>query len=47
MSGTIDRNELENVREGKVKLGFGDKVMEIWTTHPNMLKRIRHLSELG
>lgn len=47
MSGTIDRNELENVREGKVKLGFGDRVMEIWTTHPNMLKRIRHLSELG
>ena len=47
MSGTIDKHELESVRERKVKLRTADKMMEIWSTHPNMLKRIRHLSELG
>lgn len=47
MSGTIDKHELESIREGKVKLSTADKIMEIWTTHPNMLKRIRHLSRLG
>jgi len=46
MSGTIDANELSTIRGKKVVLGFGDKMMEALSTHPNMLKRIKHLSTL-
>ncbi|MFC1920307.1 zinc metalloprotease HtpX [Chloroflexota bacterium] len=47
MSGTIDSMELMDLRQKEVKLGTGDKMMELFTTHPNMLKRIKHLSTLG
>jgi heat shock protein HtpX len=46
MSGTIDYDELMELRQKEVKLGGSDKLMEIFTTHPNMLKRIKHLSTL-
>ena len=46
MSGTIDYDELAAIRNKSVELGFGDKVLELMSTHPNMLKRIRHLSTL-
>ena len=46
MSGTIDRHELSAIRGKNVVLGRGQKVMELFTTHPNMLKRIKHLSHL-
>lgn len=46
MSGTIDRHELSAIRGKNIKLGTGQKMMELFTTHPNMLKRIKHLSEL-
>jgi len=46
MSGTIDYNELMELRQKEVRLGRADKMMELFTTHPNMLKRIRHLSTL-
>ena len=46
MSGTIDRHELSAIRGKNVKLGRGQKVMELFTTHPNMLKIIKHLSSL-
>lgn len=46
MSGTIDRHELSALRGKNVKLGTGQKMMELFTTHPNMLKRIKHLSSL-
>ncbi len=44
-SGTIDSDELINLRNKKVHLTFGDKSLELLSTHPNMLKRIKHLSE--
>jgi heat shock protein HtpX len=44
-SGTLDASELALLRNKKVRLGFGDKLMEILSTHPNMLKRIKQLSE--
>ena len=44
-SGTIDTSELEVLRHKQVKLGFGDKMLELLSTHPNMLKRIKQLSE--
>jgi heat shock protein HtpX len=46
MSGTIDYDELMELRQKKIRLGTGDKLMELFTTHPNMLKRIKHLSTL-
>ncbi|MBU0683231.1 MAG: zinc metalloprotease HtpX [Candidatus Omnitrophota bacterium] len=45
-NGTIDPEELKILQTRNVKLNFGDKVMEILSTHPNMLKRIKHLSSL-
>lgn len=46
-SGTIDSMELNTLQHKALKLGFGDYVMEALSTHPNMLKRIQHLSSLG
>lgn len=47
LSGTIDQDELMRIREEKVKLSFGQKLMELLTTHPNMLKRIQHLARIS
>ncbi|MBU4346360.1 MAG: M48 family metalloprotease [Candidatus Omnitrophica bacterium] len=44
-SGTIDSNELEALQDKRVHLNFGDKLLEALSTHPNMLKRIKQLSE--
>jgi heat shock protein HtpX len=46
MSGTIDADELARLREKKIRVGTKAKLMEVFTTHPNMLKRIKHLSTL-
>jgi len=47
MSGTIDANELMELRGKTIRLSTADKMMELLTTHPNMLKRIKHLSSLA
>jgi heat shock protein HtpX len=44
-SGTIDASELEVLRNKKIHLSFGDRLLEALSTHPNMLKRIKQLSE--
>jgi len=44
-SGTIDASELELLRNKNIRLNLGDKMLEILSTHPNMLKRIKKLSE--
>lgn len=44
-SGTIDHSELELLRTKTVRLTFGDRMLEALSTHPNMLKRIKRLSE--
>jgi heat shock protein HtpX len=46
MDGAIDGNELIELRGKSVQLRTTDKMMELFTTHPNMLKRIKHLSSL-
>lgn len=43
-SGTIDTDELDAIRRKTVRLTAGDKLMELMSTHPNMLKRIKALS---
>jgi heat shock protein HtpX len=45
-SGTISQDDLMDLRQKEVRLGIGEKMMELFTTHPNMLKRIKHLSTL-
>jgi heat shock protein HtpX len=45
-SGTIDINELLALRTRPVKVKTTDKMMEMFSTHPNMLKRIQRLSSL-
>jgi heat shock protein HtpX len=44
-SGTIDAHELELIQVKSIKLNFGDRLLEVLSTHPNMLKRIRQLSK--
>jgi len=44
-SGTISADELEVLGNKTIRLGFGDKLLEVFSTHPNMLKRIKRLSE--
>ena len=46
MSGTIDYEELLALRSKTVRIRSADKLMELMSTHPNMLKRIKHLSSL-
>ncbi|VVB87944.1 Protease HtpX [uncultured archaeon] len=45
-SGTIDARELMMLQTRPVKVSTTDKIMEILSTHPNMLKRIQRLSSL-
>lgn len=44
-NGVIDVSELELLRKSNIRLNFGDKMLELLSTHPNMLKRIKRLSE--
>ena len=46
MSGTIDQHELMMLQSQKIKLRKGDRLMEVLSTHPNMVKRIKHLASL-
>jgi heat shock protein HtpX len=43
-SGTIDTYELKALETKRLNLNFGDKLLELLSTHPNMLKRIKRLS---
>jgi heat shock protein HtpX len=44
-NGTIDASELVLLRSKQIRLNFGDRLLETLSTHPNMLKRIKQLSE--
>jgi heat shock protein HtpX len=46
-NGIIDQSELSRIRGLNLKLGAGEKMMELMSTHPNMLKRIKHLATLS
>ena len=43
-SGTIDAEELRSLRGAALRLSGTDRFMEMFSTHPNMLKRIKKLS---
>lgn len=44
--GSMDADELLLLRNKYVTLTLTEKMMEMLSTHPNMLKRIKHLSDL-
>lgn len=44
-NGTISASSLELLRTKKIRLSFGERMLEVFSTHPNMLKRIKQLSE--
>ncbi|MCK4808367.1 MAG: M48 family metalloprotease [Candidatus Aenigmarchaeota archaeon] len=46
MSGHIDVDELRSVRRKKLSVSRSGKMMEMLSTHPNMLKRIHALAEM-
>lgn len=43
-SGSIDGYELSALSSKKMNMGFAEKLLEVMSTHPNMLKRIKQLS---
>ncbi len=45
-SGSIDQHELMMLSTKKVKVGTSDKLMELMSTHPNMVKRMQRLSKI-
>ncbi len=46
-SGTIDQSELLALRYQEVKPSVAQSLLEIFTTHPNMLRRIKYLATLS
>ncbi len=46
LSGTLDQNEFLAIRAKGIKISKAERMMELFTTHPNMLKRIKHLASL-
>jgi len=44
-SGAIDSEELFRLKGKEIALSAQDKMMELLSTHPNMLKRIKQLSQ--
>lgn len=46
-SGTISAQELEVLHSKDIHLSFGDRLLEVLSTHPNMLKRVKRLSDWG
>lgn len=46
-NGTIDRDELQIMHSKEISVTFTDRLLEALSTHPNMLKRIKKLSNYG
>ncbi|MCM8813491.1 MAG: zinc metalloprotease HtpX [Candidatus Omnitrophica bacterium] len=44
LSGSIDADELRALQNTAVRLSAADKLIELFGTHPNMLKRIKQLA---
>ncbi len=44
--GIISEDELNELRYSKTNIGTGQSVLELLSTHPNMVKRVKRLSEL-
>lgn len=47
MDGTISETELEELKYARTRIGTGSQIMELLSTHPNMVKRVKRLAELS
>jgi heat shock protein HtpX len=47
MDGSISEMELAEIRNMKTRIGMGSRIMEVLSTHPNMVKRVKRLAELS
>jgi len=45
--GSISESELAQLKYTKTRVKTADKIMELFSTHPNMVKRVKRLSELS
>jgi len=45
--GAINQNDLLALRSKEIRLGPSESLLEVFTTHPNMLKRVKRLATLG
>ena len=45
--GTISAEELNRIKNSNINISTSDKFMELFSTHPDMLKRVKKLSELN
>jgi heat shock protein HtpX len=45
--GSISESELAQIKYTKTRVKTADKIMELFSTHPNMVKRVKRLSELS
>jgi heat shock protein HtpX len=45
--GSISESELEELKYTPTKVGVGGNISELFSTHPNMMKRVRRLAELS
>lgn len=44
---SISESELEELKYSKTRVNTADKLFEVFSTHPNMVKRVKRLAELG
>lgn len=44
--GVITYDDMADLRQKQIRLSLGQKLAELFMTHPNMLKRVRQLSTL-
>ncbi len=45
--GAINQNDLMALRSKEIRLGPSESLLEVFTTHPNMLKRVKRLATLA
>jgi heat shock protein HtpX len=44
--GVLSADELKRLQNENIKIASGSKIMEIFSTHPDMLKRVKRLSDI-
>lgn len=47
MDGKISEAELDELKYSRTKIDTSSRIMEILSTHPNMIKRVKRLSDMG
>jgi heat shock protein HtpX len=47
MDGSISESELAQIKYTETRVGSGAKIMELFSTHPNMVKRVKRLAEMS